>query len=304
MSTKRITKLSIAALAVIAVVALLSPKGQWRIDTLKLKLRGELPEYSWPAVLVAQIPKVLRSNYSDEITGGLVSGAVRYSHRDASGPCPVVFDTPFGEIHSRIVDDDLLELLFREQIDRNIYSFEGASVSEGDIVVDGGAHLGTFTLNALHMGASKVIAFEPEPTNADCLRTTFRKEIETGRVILIQAALWHEPGTLKFSIDTGGHESARGAVSSQGTLEVEAVTLDDTVESLGLGSVDFIKLDIEGAERDALEGSRITLERFKPKLALCIYHREDDAQVVPATVQRIQPDYQMSMTNQLVYFYP
>ncbi len=170
---KRITKLSIAALAVIAVVALLSPKGQRRIDTLKLKLRGELPEYSWLAVLVAQIPKVLRSNYSDEITGGLVSGVVRYSHRDPSGPCPVVFDTPFGEIHSRIVDDDLLEFLFREQVDRNIYSFEGASVAEGDIVVDGGAHLGTFTLNALRKGASKVIAFEPEPTNADCLRTTF-----------------------------------------------------------------------------------------------------------------------------------
>jgi len=307
-SIKQITKLSIAGVAIVvaivAAVTLFSQKGRWRVETIELKLHGELPEYSWPTVLLAQIPKILKSNSSHEITGGLVTGAVRYSHRDASGPCPVVFDTPYGEIHARIVDDDLLEFLFREQVDRRVYSFEGASVEEGDVVVDGGAHLGTFTLNALRRGASKVIAFEPEPTNADCLRTTFRQEIEDGRVILSQTALWHSPATLSFSIDSGGHESARGKVSNGGTLEVEAVTLDDTVESLGLKSVDFIKLDIEGAERDALEGSRKTLQQFKPKLALCIYHREDDAEVVPATVQRIQPDYQMFKTDEQVYFYP
>ena len=145
-------------------------------------------------------------------------------------------------------------------------------------------------LAALRDGARLVVAFEPEPTNADCLRRTLREGIEQGRVILKQAALWHSRDQLHFAIEQGEHESARGKVATSGGIDVEAVTLDDVIEELGLESVDFIKMDIEGAERDALAGSQRTLRRFTPKMALCVYHREDDAEVIPRVVNEIHPE--------------
>ncbi len=68
-------------------------------------------------------------------------------------------------------------------------------------------------------------------------------------------------------------------------------TIDDTVEALGLERVDFIKMDIEGAERQALRGARRTIARWKPSLSICAYHRPDDAEAIPAVVRNARPDY-------------
>lgn len=59
------------------------PQGRGLIQMLKLKLHGELLEYSWPTVLPAQTLKVLKSHDSDEIAGGLIRGPFLYGHRDA-----------------------------------------------------------------------------------------------------------------------------------------------------------------------------------------------------------------------------
>jgi hypothetical protein len=64
-------------------------------------------------------------------------------------------------------------------------------------------------------------------------------------------------------------------------VTVRAVTLDAVVDELKPGHVDFIKMDIEGAERHALAGARRLLAAHKPRLAICIYHAPDDPEVVP-----------------------
>jgi HEAT repeat protein len=131
-------------MGLIGAIAWAHPKGRWRIDTLALKLRGEIPEYSLSDVLAAQLP----TGWSEEkilpLTGSLVMGRVLYSGREPSGPCPVIFDTPLGKLHGRLIDDDILEFLIREQLDGDIYHQPEAHVSKGDVVIDAGAHLGTF----------------------------------------------------------------------------------------------------------------------------------------------------------------
>ena len=62
---------------------------------------------------------------------------------------------------------------------------------EGDVVIDVGADLGTFTRIALQRGARLVIAVEPDPVNAACFLRAFAKEIADGRVRLVEAAAWH-----------------------------------------------------------------------------------------------------------------
>ena len=59
-------------------------------------------------------------------------------------------------------------------------------------------------------------------------------------------------------------------------MTVPLTTIDKIVNELGLERVDFIKMDIEGAEVAALTGARETLRRFRPRLAIAVYHREGD----------------------------
>jgi hypothetical protein len=70
------------------------------------------------------------------------------------------------------------------------------------------------------------------------------------------------------------------------------VKLDDIADELKLGRVDFIKMDIEGAERHALAGARRLLAAHKPRLAICIYHAPDDPEVIPRVVREANDTYQ------------
>jgi FkbM family methyltransferase len=166
-------------------------------------------------------------------------------------------------------------------------------VHSGDIVIDGGAHVGTFTDEALRRGAAKVIAVEPEPVNAECFRRNFKKEIEEGRVILIEKGVWSSETTMELSV-AKENSGMNSFVIDQGTgtkVSVPLTRIDTLVRQLGLPRVDFIKLDIEGAEREALKGGIETLTQFRPRLMLEMYHRPDDRQVLPAIVRQAHSDY-------------
>ena len=65
-------------------------------------------------------------------------------------------------------------------------------------------------------------------------------------------------------------------MSAHGTVEAVTVSVDDFVRANGLERVDFIKMDIEGAEQLALEGSAHSIASHQPKLAICAYHETDD----------------------------
>lgn len=79
-------------------------------------------------------------------------------------------------------------------------------------------------------------------------------------------------------------------------FKIRAVRIDDVVSELGLQRVDFIKADIEGAERYPLRGARETISRFSPRMALCVYHLHDDPEVVSDSVRSMRP-YSVSMNG-------
>jgi FkbM family methyltransferase len=166
-------------------------------------------------------------------------------------------------------------------------------IGRGDVVIDGGSHLGVFTRIAVLRGASRVVAFEPQPDLVACFRRTFAKEIASGQVTMVAKAVWEKAGTLAFDgAGLGFHavDSQKSDSTTTGRL-MPTTTIDDTVEALGLKRVDFIKMDIEGAERQALRGARRTIARWKPSLSICAYHRPDDAEAIPAVVRNARPDY-------------
>ena len=95
------------------------------------------------------------------------------------------------------------------------------------------------------------------------------------------------------------HYDATGQNSSKlidgGAETVKVITLDSYVRKKNLPRVDFIKLDVEGAELDILKGAVTTIARFKPILALSAYHKFDDFWTLMNFVKSVRPDYEFAM---------
>jgi FkbM family methyltransferase len=276
------------------------PESQWRSKVLTLKAGGRLSMLTWGEVFAGVAP----ANHDPMLNlliSELVTGDVRFN-RFENCQCPILWDTPMGSFWGRLEDGNSLEILVSEQVRRNIYGTGIAHVKPGDVVLDLGAHLGLFTRAALQGGAEVVVAFEPDPSNIDCFKRTFKDELARKKVILVEAAAMDREGVVNFEAAPGGNAGA-SRVAERGQLQVRAITIDDTVRRLGLEKVHFIKMDIEGSERYALAGAGRTLALHAPRMALCIYHREDDPQILPKLVRDLQPNYRMQITSSQAYFF-
>ena len=82
---------------------------------------------------------------------------------------------------------------------------------------------------------------------------------------------------------------------------VETITIDDFVSERNLGDVDFIKADIEGAERRMLIGAKKTLKELAPKLAICYYHNLDDLKVLRKLILDANPKYEIDVAYKKIY---
>ncbi len=167
------------------------------------------------------------------------------------------------------------------------------SVRRGEVVMDVGAHVGTFGEDALHRGAAKVIMVEPDPVNVECIRRNFRQEIAAGIVVVVPEGAWSSVDMLEFSIGIGNSGTGGFLHREDGasTLKVPVRPIDDILRDLRITKVDYVKFDIEGAEREALKGATNLLRTAKPRLMLDAYHRPDDQTVLPQIILAANPHY-------------
>ncbi len=86
-------------------------------------------------------------------------------------------------------------------------------------------------------------------------------------------------------------------------MRIAVSPLDALVRELSLDRVDFIKMDIEGSEARALKGAEATLRRFRPRLAVCTYHGEQDPRDVPDIIRAVDPSYQVTGRDVETQFY-
>ena len=185
-----------------------------------------------------------------------------------------LWSTPHGEFWMPQKNDiwSLARVLAEQEQD--IYGAPGGrGVHAGDIVLDGGAHVGLFTRTALAAGAAKVIAFEIAPGSLECLRRNLAKEIDEGKVVVVEKGVWHKEATLPIvfmeSCSACSNVTSPSTKTST-TIEVPLTTIDNAVADLRLERVDFIKLDIENAEANALRGAHLTLSKYHPRVAVAI----------------------------------
>ncbi len=171
-------------------------------------------------------------------------------------------------------------------------------IDAGDVVLDCGANIGLFTLLAAAKGG-KVFAFEPAPSALEHLVKV--KDIHPS-VEILEMGTSNESGIARIALSQGNNTSSSLVLPVEGeSIDIRTTTIDDFVETHNLQSVDFIKADIEGAERLMLAGAAKTLGRFAPKLSICTYHLPDDKEVLEQLIKQANPDYVIEHKWQKLY---
>lgn len=156
------------------------------------------------------------------------------------------------------------------------------SVEPDDVVVDAGSHVGgeakAWCDHAL------VVAIEPNPAN---LKSLYDSLGDHPNVIIVDQALWSEPRDMELYMP-GRTTSSLIKYDGAKTRTVRVNTLDNIMENLGLVA-DFIKMDIEGAELEALEGANRSLMQAD-RVAIAAYHIRDGEQTA-GRVEQILKNY-------------
>lgn len=251
-------------------------------------LRGDSPHCPFGRALYAEQHEEVLTAAKDRILA-----ASRLVEKEPTGL--ELWDTPKGRFWIEEGNQFLLPFHLAEE-ERNIYSRDGIAVRKGDIVLDCGAHVGVYTRKALEAGAKLVVAIEPAPINLECLRRNLAAEIASAKVIVYPKGVWDKEDVLTLHMSADNTAAASFLYKNEGARDIAQVpltTIDLLVEELKLPRVDFIKMDIEGAEPNAIRGARETMAQFHPRLALASYHAPDHPEVIPVEVRANWDGYRM-----------
>lgn len=154
---------------------------------------------------------------------------------------------------------DLIVTLFSESYELRRWFLPHAK----GIVVDVGAYIGGYTIRACKQ-ADLVIAIEPQEENYRMLKRNVEANCKNN-VILVRKAIGDRKGLIKLVTPPNFHAGTHIVFQEEGSnaYEVEVDTLDNILSELGINKVDFLKIDIEGAEVMAFKGMVNTLKRTK-----------------------------------------
>ncbi|WP_334089803.1 FkbM family methyltransferase [Helicobacter typhlonius] len=164
----------------------------------------------------------------------------------------------------------------------------------GDYVIDGGACYGETTLYFSHLVGKngKVFSFEFMEQNIEIFHKNMALNPQCDNITLVKRPLYVDSNT--FVSFSGGGSSATIIADKQNKQDItfQTISIDDFVEQNKIPKIDFIKFDIEGAELNALKGGVKSIKKFRPKLAICLYHSCADYVDIPLFLHELLTDYE------------
>lgn len=197
------------------------------------------------------------------------------------------------------IKDSLLFYFYQE----GPYEIEEVQIQKNEIVIDAGANMGIFSVMAAKKGAV-VYAFEPQ----DVFLTYFNRNVQLNkmesRIQINKYAIGNQNKQLQFSVNKNNLLAGSIYIDRFGDhIVVDCITIDKWVKENDIKKIDFIKADIEGAERLLIEGAKKTLIQFKPKLAICTYHLIDDKVILQEKISNICSEYRFIQTRKILFAY-
>lgn len=177
------------------------------------------------------------------------------------------------------------------------YSLKGlCEVAPGDVVLDCGVYTGNTSLYfSQKVGAEgQVHGFEPIGE----IFAQYKKNMRgLTNVTPVNAAITDKKGVLNMAMADAGSSLQENVVAGYPSAKVYGLSIDAYVEEKALPRVDFIKMDIEGAEEAALRGAAATIKRFRPKMAISAYHKPLDMLLLPGVIKELDPSYTFALRH-------
>jgi len=176
----------------------------------------------------------------------------------------------------------------------------------GDNVIDCGGCWGDTALYFADSVGSEgsCHVYEFEDNNLFLMKSNFKlnPELEQ-RIHIIENAVWSE-SDLSLGVSGQGPATKVELIeyndkskANKYNKVVKTLTIDDYFRKSDLESVEFIKMDIEGAEVDALNGAEDVIKKFNPTLAISLYHFENHFHIIPKLIHEFNPKYKFYLTH-------
>lgn len=267
----------------------------------------ELFDYACPVTYPKDITALEASFYMQYLTKKYID----FNNKETCIIDSYTFINPFFKPDDYLLSwvyeagDLILPILFKDNshIDEGPYETEHTSLKCGEIVLDCGANIGLFSGIAAQKNCH-VYAFEPMPDAIAYLKEV--QKLHSDKITICPYALSDKRGKAVFHVqnnDLIGSSLYENHNTIDKKYDVNLETIDSYVEEHQLPRVDYIKADIEGAERDMLRGAIETIKKFRPKISICTYHLEDDKEVLEEIIKSIEPKYIITHQWKKLYAY-
>ena len=165
------------------------------------------------------------------------------------------------------------------------------------VFIDGGAYGMETAIDFMKYcpDYKKIYSFEPDDINyarcQDVIRSKKLRDVE-----VFPKGLWKQEEVLHFT--RSGDDGTGSFIGNDGTATVQVDSIDHILQG---ERADFIKMDIEGSELSALEGAKHTIQKYKPWMAICLYHKPDDIFEIPLYIKKLVPEYRMGIRHYSTY---
>lgn len=169
------------------------------------------------------------------------------------------------------------------------------------VFIDGGGYIGDTTFNVIekYPNYKKIYLFEPVYSNIIKAKDNLKKY---KNIEYIEAGLTNFEGDICFEED-----DSSSSISQIGNSKIKVNYIDNIISE----DVDFIKFDIEGSELDALNGAKNLISKYRPILAICIYHKAEDWYKIPEIILEMYGEYKIYLRHYMegifetvMYFIP
>lgn len=176
---------------------------------------------------------------------------------------------------------------------------------DGDVVIDAGACWGDTPIYFADLVGpkGKVYAFEFIDSNIEIMTQNLKLNPELSNCIDIVKYPLHELSDKEmYFIENGPASQISFEKPKSDNFElIKTLSIDDFVDQKKIERIDMIKMDIEGAEPFALKGASNTLKKFKPKLAIAIYHSESDFVEIAKWLNELNLGYKFYLDHFTIY---
>jgi FkbM family methyltransferase len=187
--------------------------------------------------------------------------------------------------------------------ENHFYFFSGFfPLKNHEVFANVGALIGDCAIEFVNVCKQKgyqykeIINFEPDPDNFIKLSANMN---HIANVKCLPYGLWSSKARLRFSNPNQSIVGTPGCLDKNGSMEVDVDSLDQLLPD---SEISFIKMDVEGAEIEALRGAAKTIKKNTPKLAISVYHNRNDIFEIPLLIHQIHPGYKFYLRHHSTTF--